>query len=85
MDAHDRRTRALLALIMAGESAVNDLVKNFQDTPEYASRWLKARKYEHEDAIELAPFLREALANMTPPGAIREAERERRSPNRTDL
>ncbi len=85
MDTHDRRSRALLALVLADSEAVDRLTANYEDTPEYAEAWLTGQGYTPEKATSLAPFLQDALAAMTPRGALREASRNRRGPTRTEL
>lgn len=85
MDAHDMRSRALLALVMADQNAVTKLTANYQGSPEgYVENWLTQQGHEAEKAKLLAPHLRSALESMTPSGAMREASRERRGPPRTE-
>lgn len=83
MDAHDLRSRALLALVLADQDAVARLTANHSD-PEDVEAWLQGQGHDAEKAALLAPYLRDALETMTPSGAIREASRERRSPSRTE-
>lgn len=75
MDAHDRRTRALLALVLADQDAVKQLTANHGDV-EHVGAWLREQGHDAERAELLAPHLHDALKNMTAAGVVN-ADRRR--------
>lgn len=69
MDAHDLKSRALLALVLADQDAVARLVANYRDL-EHVEAWLREQGHDAEKATLLAPHLRAALSKMTPAGIL---------------
>jgi hypothetical protein len=76
----DEKRRALLILMTVGPEATAALIRECE-TDEQVAAWVvrEKRRFDSTQAAQIAPALRQALQDMTPAGAARNAARSRRA------